>query len=108
MTPRTPPDAAGTPGATSQEAEADPPAAAATVQVPPSQPALEYEYPATVTCTMFFKSFAQQSASDALTKLPLQKIAVCALHPPVHFSLSEAVQLALPWAWQLMSQLALA
>ena len=27
------------------------------------------------------------------------------MHPPVHFSLSEAVQLALPMAWQLMSQL---
>jgi hypothetical protein len=76
--------------------------------VPPSQPELAYEYPDTSTFTMFFRSFAQQSASDALMKLPLQKIAVCALHPPVHFSVSEAVQLALPWAWQLMSQLALA
>jgi hypothetical protein len=78
------------------------------VQVPPSQPALEYEYPDTETWMMFFRSFAQQSASDALTKLPLQKIAVCALHPPVHFSVRDAEQLALPWAWQVMSQLRLA
>jgi hypothetical protein len=30
------------------------------------------------------------------------------MHPPVHFALSEAVQVALPVAWQSMSQLRLA
>ena len=57
---------------------------------------------------MFFRSSAQQSRSFELMKLPLQKMAVCAMQPPVHFSLSEAVQLALPMAWHMTSQLALA
>jgi hypothetical protein len=57
---------------------------------------------------MFFRSFAQQSASWALTKLPLQKMAVCALHPPVHFSVSDVVQATFPLAWQLTSQSRLA
>ena len=42
-------------------------------------------------------------ASVALMKLPLQKIAECPMHPAVHFAESEAVQVALPMAWQLMS-----
>src|SRR3974390_2498177 len=47
-------------------------------------------------------------ASVALMKLPSQKMAVCAMHPPVHFAWSDAVQLALALAWQLMSHIRLA
>ena len=63
------------------------------------------EYPVTSMWNMALRSLTHASASVALMKLPSQKMQLCAMHPPVHFSLSEAVQLALPIAWQLMSQL---
>lgn len=98
------PDSGGSPpGAMAHETE--PPAPACASQMPPSQPELEYEYPVTSMWNMALRSLTQASASVALMKLPSQKMELCAMHPPVHFSLSEAVQLKLPIAWQLMSQL---
>ena len=60
--------------------------------------------------TMLFRSFAQQSASAALMKLPSQTMAPLALHDALQLLKTEpeVVQLTLPMAWQLMSQLALA
>jgi len=87
------------PGATSHEAEAVPPAPADASHVPPSQPALAYDHPETWMLKRFFRSLTQAFASDALMKLPSQKMAVWAMHPPVHFACSDAVQLALPMAW---------
>ncbi len=53
---------------------------------------------------IFFRSSTQALASDALMKLPSQKMAVWAMHPPVHFACRDAVQLALPMAWHDTSQ----
>ena len=67
------------------------PAPACASHVPPSQLELEYEYPVTSIWKSALRSLAHASASIALMKLPSQKIAVCVMHPPVHFSLSEAL-----------------
>src|SRR5579862_3297404 len=88
-------------GATSHETA--PPAAACASHVPPSQSELADAYPVTCMLKRALRSLTHASASVALMKLPSQKIAVCAMHPPVHFSMSEAVQFTLPMAWQLMS-----
>lgn len=57
---------------------------------------------------MFFRSLAHALRSLELMKLPSQKMAVWALHPPVQVTVRLLVQLALPMVWQAMSQLALA